>query len=1076
MSSKTRKLRIISLFWDYVSALSLIALLFLLWNLSKGPIEVNFLKPYIVQALTSDDASYDLEVESVNLELVHSVQPIKIIAKNVVFEDKEDLFHVNAPRLALSFSARALLKGFLAPSSINIEKPYIEIKTLYGIEVEEGESNKNAKDVNLKKLEFYFEQFEEFMHRFNSEEKLYMESFINIIVISDATLLMNEVDMNRQFIFEDMDLSFNRFIADIKIKLDSAVRFEDRVSAVDMMLAYRLYTDELVYNANFSDLVITDLYSALFSKSGELRMVDVPVNGKFNVVIDFGNILKDKEHFADNIGSNIKEVGFSIEGGKGKIGFGQSKEFDYDVSSFNLEGKLYGGLDKISIENAVFDFDDKEAKLSLSAQGFKDYFLKGDLENFKVKFVASLGAFDMDELSVLWPKYLGEKAWAWCKDALYGGEVSSGKFVFEFGMNEKTKEFGLLSLTGEASVVDANLDYLEGMPVIKNVYGTAYFARDKIAINVDKGVSDGVVLTGGEVVLYDLDKERSFILIDLKGNSTITDALFLIDNEPLGFTKEMGIDPNEVAGDVDIDLRLDFELKSSLKPEEIKVKVKGDLYNVEYLGLENGKTFIADQLNLLVTEKGFMLSGLAKYQGVDLNLELKEDFKNIEHKSRIVADIKINDEILKKLGVSSEILAKPYFTGDSNIKAVVTFLNNGKISLEVDGNLENTEIDYAFLGFAKHRGIPCRAKAVMLINNGIIEKVSDFSILKSQFEARGNISMDNQGRISVIDVTNIKSQKTFAKAKVGFEYEPKLKLKVTVTGDSYDLTDFFEKNKEQKVNVKKEEKTPKKKSLKDPLEDMMDTDIVIGVNKLWTNDKIPVTNFAGKAYIRNKIGLYKMNMVGNYGNSSDVKMKLDFEPRGDEYFLTIDSNNAGSTLKVLRLYDNMKGGNLKIEAKRDKYRNFRGHAKMRDFALENPPIFAKLLRLASLSGIVDMLRGEGLTFTHLNAPFSYTFSTKVLETTDARLFGSVLGVTLKGTYDLFDEIIEAKGMVIPAYGLNTFIGNIPLVGKILAGKDGSVFATNYEVSGTIEKPVININPLSTLAPNSVKELFLEEEK
>lgn len=80
-------------------------------------------------------------------------------------------------------------------------------------------------------------------------------------------------------------------------------------------------------------------------------------------------------------------------------------------------------------------------------------------------------------------------------------------------------------------------------------------------------------------------------------------------------------------------------------------------------------------------------------------------------------------------------------------------------------------------------------------------------------------------------------------------------------------------------------------------------------------------------------------------------------------------------------------------------------------------------------------------------------------------------VTMSGRYNLVDEDIEAKGMVIPAYGLNTFIGNIPLVGKVLAGRDGTVFATNYSVSGSMAQPKVSINPLSTLAPNSLKELF-----
>jgi len=218
-----------------------------------------------------------------------------------------------------------------------------------------------------------------------------------------------------------------------------------------------------------------------------------------------------------------------------------------------------------------------------------------------------------------------------------------------------------------------------------------------------------------------------------------------------------------------------------------------------------------------------------------------------------------------------------------------------------------------------------------------------------------------------------------------------------------------------------------------------------------------------------------MSMIGNYGSSKDVKMKLNFEPRGDEYILNIDSNNAGSTLKVLRLYDNMRGGNLQIEAKRDKYKNFKGYAKIHDFVLADTPIFAKVLSLSSLTGILDTLTGEGLRFTHFSAPFSYTFSTKDLSTEEVRTHGPVLGLKAKGTYNLVDEKINAEGQVIPAYNLNTFLGNLPIVGKVLAGKDGSVFGTNYHIGGTLSKPEISINPLSTLAPNSVKELFSEED-
>ena len=1070
MSSKSKKLRFISLFIDYASAISLIALLFLFWHLGKGPVEVNFLRPYIIQALTNETSSYELSVGAVNLELVHSVQPVRVSAKDVKFIDNDGEYVVHAPRLALDFSARALLKGMLAPSSIEIDNPKIDIVAKYGVDVavDEAENNK-VKDINLKKLEFYFAQFEDFMERFNSPEKMYLESFINEIKISNGTVVVDEVDMNRKVTLVGMDFGFERRLTDILLKAESAVEFEDRTAAIDMGLKYNIFNDEMKYTLGFSDLVITDLYDIFVQDKKAVRAVDIPVNGRVVALIDFGQVLRDKENFAENLGKNIKEVDFKIDGGKGQIAFGDSEEFDYDVSSFSLGGQLTGEHDKVKIEDAVFDFDGKQAKLGLMAEGFKDYFFKGDLNNLKISFNADLGSFDLDELSKLWPKYLGKKAWEWCKEGLYGGEISNGQFVFDFGFDEEAKSFGLVKLYGSADVKDANLHYLEGMPVITNVYGRAIFEQDKIEIKADKGVSDGVILNGGTVLLYDLDKDDNFIKIDLTGYSTITNALKLIDNDPLNFTREMGVNPDEGAGEVDIGLKLDFELKSNLKPSEIKVEVLGDLSQVEYLGLKSGKTFVADKLKLAVSENGYVLSGVAKYDGIPLDLKISDNFKDEKSNSKVVASVKIDNKVLKKLGVESEILQAPYFVGEADVNAVLDFLKSGEIDLFIDASLKDVAMDYAFLGFVKNKGYPARAKVKMLIADNKIKDISDFSLIKAQFNAKGNMKTDVNGRLKLIDVTEIKAPKTFAKAKINFGYEPKLNLKVTVTGDSYDLTEFFDFRKSDTKEKKKQ-----KKSLKDPLEDLMDMDIVVGVNKLWTNKNVPVSNFAGKLVIKNGVGVHQLNLVGNYGSSNDVKMKLDFAPRGEEYMLTIDSNNAGSTLKVLRLYENMKGGNLRIEAKRDKYKNIRGHAKMWDFSLVNTPVCAKVLSLASFRGIVDMLSGEGLTFSHLNAPFSYTFSTKYLATEGARLVGSVLGATMSGEYNLVDGDISAKGMVIPAYGLNKFIGNIPLVGKVLAGKDGTVFGTNYVISGSVDKPDVSINTLSTLAPNSVKELFSGE--
>ena len=211
-------------------------------------------------------------------------------------------------------------------------------------------------------------------------------------------------------------------------------------------------------------------------------------------------------------------------------------------------------------------------------------------------------------------------------------------------------------------------------------------------------------------------------------------------------------------------------------------------------------------------------------------------------------------------------------------------------------------------------------------------------------------------------------------------------------------------------------------------------------------------------------------MVGNYGSSKEVKLKVDYVPRpNNEFLLSINSNNAGSTLKVLRIYDSMKGGILKIEGKRGADKNFVGHASIRDFNIKDTPVLAKVLSVASLTGIVGMLSGEGLAFSHFDAPFE--LQDKVLSVKDGKAFGNVIGITINGTYDHKTEQLKGEGVIVPAYSINNFIGKIPVIGGLLSGKDGTVFAANYSVKGSISDPTVRINPLSALSPSSLKDLF-----
>ena len=68
--------------------------------------------------------------------------------------------------------------------------------------------------------------------------------------------------------------------------------------------------------------------------------------------------------------------------------------------------------------------------------------------------------------------------------------------------------------------------------------------------------------------------------------------------------------------------------------------------------------------------------------------------------------------------------------------------------------------------------------------------------------------------------------------------------------------------------------------------------------------------------------------------------------------------------------------------------------------------------------------------------------------------------------------MDITGTIVPAYALNSLIGQIPLIGEILTGeKGGGVFAANYSLRGPLYDPDPSVNPISALAPGFLRKFF-----
>lgn len=1064
MAKKTVKKYRTTKILDYFGVVFLSILLLFIWQLYKGPIAVPFLKPYIIQALSSSDDSYDISLESVNIELVRSIQPIKIIANNVVYKKQDESFIINAPRTSVSFSIRALLRGIIAPSSIEVDAPSIYAFTKYGIE------KTKPQDVNKKKIEYYINMAEDFLEKYNSDDKYIAENYINSIQIKNANMEFHEVDLGRKWVISDVNYGFEKEFDALHTEASGLIDINGKIASAGIESKLNTQTKAMDLKVYFSDIIPADIVNNFVeeSKQKELYQIHMPIGGEISSRIDLNKILAEKDNVVEGLDKGIKEINLKLEGGQGYIEFNEDENMKYNMSSFSTEGKISGGLNNLTVTGGKINIDGQEAKVGINIKGLKPYILENSLKDIQASITAETAKLKLDDLTKYWPRYLGESGWIWCKESLFDGEAKNAKFKFDFAYDKNKKNIVFKNLEGQVEAENATVLYLNGMPKIKNAYGLVTFTKDTININIDKGISDGVILTGGYVKLYDLDKYNNYADIRLIAESSVTDVLKLIDNPPLNFVKEMNIPADKLSGQTTTDLSLKFELKDDLKPEEVKVEVNADIKDVAIADIIKGKGLKSDELKLFVNNDYLKLSGKAEADGIPVDLVWQENFNQKSDKSNYKIIFKLDDEIKKKLGIETEILNSPYIEGYAIVTADISVSQTEQAKVSLSADIQNAAIDYSFLGFRKLYGSEGKITAEMIINKDKLESIPSFALSKPDFNLTGKISLNKDGSLKQVDIQKVRGPKTNARAQIEWTGTPKDRLiKINVSGNSYNLTPFFDRQNE---NDKKKQNLSTDTSSDDDWENVTDTDINIAVNKLWTNPKVPITNFAGAAKLRHGVGVHEIHLVGNYGNSKEVKLKADYSPRpNNEYYLLINSNNAGSTFKVLRIYDNISGGNLKIEGKRSKDKDFVGHASIRDFNLHNTPVLAKVLSVASLTGIVGMLSGEGIAFSHLDAPFEY--KNKVLKVEDAKAFGNVLGITMSGTYNWNNEEIKGEGVIAPAYSINSFLGKIPLVGNLLAGKDGTVFAANYSVSGTINDTDVSINPLSALSPGSLKDWF-----
>ena len=241
-----------------------------------------------------------------------------------------------------------------------------------------------------------------------------------------------------------------------------------------------------------------------------------------------------------------------------------------------------------------------------------------------------------------------------------------------------------------------------------------------------------------------------------------------------------------------------------------------------------------------------------------------------------------------------------------------------------------------------------------------------------------------------------------------------------------------------------------------------DFKINIKIDQTYLDKKNIIKNLKGYL-IYNNNEIYESKLESSFSNNKKIKFTINTD--NGTKITTLYTDVAKPFVDWYKFIKGFEEGNLDFySTKKNNISN--STLKIDNFKVQEVPILAKLLTLASLQGIADLLTGEGIRFTDFEMKFSN--QKKLMRIEEMYAIGPAISILMDG-YIEKDELISLRGTLVPATTINRTISSIPLIGKILVGKKvgEGVFGVSFKIKGPPKDLKTTVNPIKTLTPRFI---------
>ena len=509
----------------------------------------------------------------------------------------------------------------------------------------------------------------------------------------------------------------------------------------------------------------------------------------------------------------------------------------------------------------------------------------------------------------------------------------------------------------------------------------------------------------------DIKKQKNKFLVSGKNNS----KNLVLDNKKINQLLNIDFSNLKIkSAEFDLSNTFSFKIDNKYKIDDFKIDSLMNLKNSKVVSSKNLKEFFPE------------LTDIIELSDHQIEIEYKENFLSIIGNGNILIqkekdNIKYNFSKSKKnlkFDTSLEIKKNPFH---------LNFLNyeknqDNKLKIIILGvkNLLSNEINFK--------------------NISIKEKNNKFEIQNLSLSEKYKIKSISDVDLSYFDNDLLKNDLSIKKRDKDY----------LLKSDSFNATKIIDDLLKDNKNT--ESKKIFSKNFK----------LNIKIEEAFLDKEHPIEDLGGYLTFNNS-EVIDANLAGDF--SDNQRINLTIRSTSNEKITTLYSDLAKPFVNRYKFIKGFEEGNLDFYS--IKQNNVSNSKLIIDnFKVQEVPALAKLLTLASLQGIADLLTGEGIRFTDFEMKFSNKNDLMRIE--ELYAIGPAISLLMEG-YIESDDLVSLRGTMVPATTINRTISSIPLLGDILVGKKvgEGVFGVSFKIKGPPNKLKTTVNPVKTLTPRFI---------